>query len=41
MPERVGIVAAAVTKFEAAKPWQHLAELALEVTDKAVEAAGI
>lgn len=41
MPERVGIVAAAMTKFEAAKPWQHLAELALEVTDKAVEAAGV
>jgi acetyl-CoA C-acetyltransferase len=41
MPDRVGIVAAAMTKFEAAKPWQHLAELVLEVTDKVVEAAGI
>lgn len=41
MPDRVGIVAAAMTKFEAAKPWQHLSELVLEVTDKVVEAAGI
>jgi acetyl-CoA C-acetyltransferase len=41
MPDKVGIVAAAMTKFEAAKPWQHLAELVLEVTDKVIEAAGI
>jgi acetyl-CoA C-acetyltransferase len=41
MPDRVGIVAAAMTKFEAAKPWQHLSELVLEVTDKVIEAADI
>lgn len=41
MAGRAGIVAAAVTKFEAAKPYQHLMDLVLEVTDKAVAAAGI
>jgi acetyl-CoA C-acetyltransferase len=41
MAGRAGIVAASMTKFEAAKPYQHLMDLVLEVTDKVVEAAGI
>jgi acetyl-CoA C-acetyltransferase len=41
MAGRVGIVAASMTKFEAAKPYDHLMDLVIEVTDKAVEAAGI
>jgi len=41
MAGRVGIVAASMTKFEAAKPYQHLMDLVVEVTDKVVEAAGI
>jgi len=41
MAGRVGIVAASMTKFEAAKPYQHLMDLVIEVTDRAVEAAGI
>ena len=41
MAGRVGIVAASMTKFEAAKPYEHLMDLVIEVTDKAVEAAGI
>ncbi len=41
MAGRVGIVAASATKFEAAKPYQHLMDLVVEVTDKVVEAAGI
>jgi acetyl-CoA C-acetyltransferase len=34
-------VAASSTKFEAAKPYEHLMDLVVEVTDKVVEAAGI
>ena len=41
MAGRVGIVAASMTKFEAAKPYQHLMDLVLEATDRVVEAAGI
>ena len=41
MAGRVGIVAASMTKFEAAKPYDHLMDLVVEVTDKVVEAAGI
>jgi acetyl-CoA C-acetyltransferase len=41
MAGRVGIVAASMTRFEAAKPYQHLMDLVVEVTDKVVEAAGI
>ena len=41
MAGRVGIVAASMTKFEAAKPYEHLMDLVIEVSDKAVEAAGI
>ena len=41
MAGRVGIVAASMTKFEAAKPYDHLMDLVVEVTDKVVAAAGI
>ncbi len=41
MAGRVGIVAASMTRFEAAKPYDHLMDLVVEVTDKVVEAAGI
>lgn len=41
MPQRVGIVAVAQTKHEAAKPRQHLMEFVLEVTDKILEETGI
>ena len=37
MPERVGIVAVAQTKYEAAKPRAQLSDLVLEVTDKILE----
>lgn len=41
MPERVGIVAVAQTKYEAAKPTAQLSDLALEVTDKILEETGM
>lgn len=41
MTQRVGIVAVAQTKYEAAKRRQHLMDLVLEVTDKIVEETGI
>ena len=41
MADRVGIVAAAQTKYEAAKPWHHLSDLVLEVTDKVIAETGV
>ena len=41
MPERVGIVAVAQTKYEAAKPRTQLSDLVLEVTDKILEETGL
>ena len=41
MLDRVGIVAAAQTKYEATKLDKHLSQLVLEVSDKVAEEAGV
>ncbi|RPJ62651.1 MAG: thiolase family protein, partial [Dehalococcoidia bacterium] len=41
MLDRVGIVAAAQTKYEATKLNKHLSQLVLEVSDKVADEAGV